>query len=153
MRRSGATLQQIADKLNRTRERVRQILVKHYGSTNHNLISTETLRKQLGFSRYRLIDMYQNRVITPEREWHTNGICHLLWSPDTAEQVTGYLHTHRRCKMCHRPVPGGRRVFCSDACYLEDHKYKHKTAEKKRKHLDSVKRYREKRKMLSYSAV
>ena len=151
MRRSGATLQQIADKIGKTKERVRQILVRNYGSTKHKLISTEQLHKLLRLSRNRVLELYQNNVITPVKEWNTRNGHHLLWSSATVEQITVYYNTHKLCKMCHRPIPMGRRIFCSEQCYTEGHKYRYKNIEAKQRHMESIRRYREKCKRLSKS--
>ncbi|MFC2022625.1 hypothetical protein ACFLTL_00465 [Chloroflexota bacterium] len=51
MRRSGATLQQIADRIGRTKERVWQILAKNCGTTKGGLVSTEQLCWLAGMSR------------------------------------------------------------------------------------------------------
>ncbi len=153
MRRSGATLQQIADRLNRTKERVRQILVKNYGSTRHELLSTEQLRKRLGLSRPRVMELCRDKIITPAREWNTKGTYRFLWSPDAVEQVNNYFSTNVLCKRCHRPLPSGRRVFCSVECYNEGHKYKYKSALGKKRHLESVKRYRQKGRVLVQAAA
>jgi hypothetical protein len=46
-------------------------------------------------------------------------------------------------------VPPGRRTFCSSTCYVESHKYRNMSGESKRKHLESIKRYRAKRRQLT----
>jgi len=153
MRHSGASLQQIASKIGRTKERVRQILVRNYGSTKHNLISTEQLCKLSGLPRNCIMKLYQDGVFTPVREWDTSIGHYLLWSPATAEQVNIYYKTHRLCKMCHCPIPKVRLVYCSEQCYKESHKYKYRSTEAKQRHLRSVKRYREKCKQMAQVAV
>jgi len=146
MRQSGATLQQIADEIGKTKERVRQILVENYGSTKHQLISSEQLCKLLGLPRNRVIELYQGRVIIPAVEWDTGAGRYLLWSPTTAEEVNIYYKTPRLCRMCHCPIPKGRWVFCSEQCYKEGHKYRYKSIEAKQRHIRSVKRYGEEHK-------
>jgi hypothetical protein len=153
MRHSGATLQQIAERLDKTKERVRQILIENYGSTGHGLISTEKLRKQLGLSRARVMELYNNDVITPKKEWITNGTHYLLWSPGMAKKASIYLNTGVLCKVCNRPVPRNRRNFCSTECYLENHRYKNKNDEDKKRHLENVRRYRKKKKLMKPSLV
>jgi predicted nucleic acid-binding Zn ribbon protein len=153
MRRSGATLQQIANKTDRTKERIRQILISNYGSTKHKLMSTEQLHKLSGFSRHLIIKLYQGNVITPVREWSLKNSHHLLWSPATVEQIKAYYDAYKLCKMCHTRIPEGRRVFCSEQCYKEGHKYKYKNTEAKQRQMASVRRYREKCKRLSKSLL
>ena len=151
MRQSGATLQQIANKIGRTKERVRQILVKNYGSTKRELISTEQLCKTSGFCRYSVGKLCQDSLITPVRNWNTGSGQYLLWSPATVEQIEVYFKTQKLCRMCNHPILNGRRVWCSEQCFKESRKYKYKSAEAKRRHLSSIKRYRERRKQLLFN--
>lgn len=153
MRQSGATLQQIADRIGRTKERVRQILVQNYGSTKHQLISTAQLCKLLGLPRNRVIELYQGSVIIPAVVWNTNSRLFLLWSPVTVEQIIGYYKMHRLCKICYHPIPKGRWVYCSEECYEEGQKYRYKGIEAKQRHIRSIKRYRERRKQLVQATV
>jgi hypothetical protein len=44
-------------------------------------------------------------------------------------------------------------VFCSDECYQEDHKYKNKSAVGKKRHLESVRKYRKKLRVLQYACA
>ena len=143
MRRSGATLQQIASKVGRTKERIRQILLKKDGSTRHKLISTNQLFRQSRISRYRVIELYNQNIITPAREWDTGIGHHLLWYPDTIEQIQHHFNSQKLCRICSRPIPASRRIYCSDECYQEGHKYKYKNPEDKKKHLECVRKYRE----------
>jgi hypothetical protein len=147
MRRSGDTLQQIASRVGKTKERIRQILVKNYGSTRHKLMSTEQLRKYLGFSRYKVVELYNDNVITPAREWDTNGGRHLLWLPDTVDRIHNYMNSNKLCRMCKSPVPPGRRVFCSGECYKEGHKYKYMSDVARKRHLSNIRKYRNKKRV------
>lgn len=149
MRRSGSTLQQIASRVDKTKERIRQILMKNYGSTKHQLLSTEQLRKIFGFSRYRILELYQDNVITPVNEWDANNGHYLLWSQNAVEKITAYYGNFKPCKMCGSRIPEGRRVFCSEQCYREGHKYRYKSVEAKQRHIESIRRYRYKCRELS----
>ena len=153
MRESGASLEQIAETVGRTKERVRQILVKNNGSTSHGLLSTQQLYKVLGLSRNRVIELYKDGVIEPKAEWTTGNHHYVLWSADVAEKVLNYYNRHRLCRICLRPLGKGRWVFCSDTCYREGQKYKYKSNEAKRRHLKNIKVYLEKRRQLTYSAT
>ena len=144
MRRAGATLQQIANRMGRTKERIRQILVNKYGSAKHTLISTEQLYKLSGISRYRVIEMYEANIIAPEKEWETSIGRHLLWHPDTIVAIKEHLASRKLCKICGGPVPHSRRIYCSDECYREGHKYKYRDPESRRKHLECIRKYRAK---------
>jgi predicted nucleic acid-binding Zn ribbon protein len=144
MRNSGATLQQIASRVGRTKERIRQILINKYGSAKHKLISTEQLYRMSGISRYRVIELYQDNVITPAKEWETSIGHHLLWHPNTVNMIKEYFATHKRCKICDKPIPTTRRVYCSDECYREGHKYKYRNSEGRKRHIECIKKYRAK---------
>jgi hypothetical protein len=152
MRRSGSTLQQIADKTGKSKERIRQILISNYGSTKHKLMSTEQLRRLFGFSRHHILELYRGGIITPAKEWDANNGRYLLWSTTAISQINTYNTSTKRCKQCGNPVPPNRRTFCSTKCYIENHKYKNMSSVDKKKHLDSIKRYRAKCRDFSESA-
>ena len=141
MRQSGATLQQIADRIGRTKERVRQILIENYGTTKHKLISTEQLCQLSGYSRNRIMELYQDNAIIPIVEWDRGNRHFALWSLSAAEQVNIHYKTHRLCKMCYSFIPKGRLVYCSEQCYNKSRKYKYKSVEAKQRHLRNIKRY------------
>ena len=153
MREAGASLEQIAETIGRTKERVRQILVKNNGSTRHHLLSTQQLYCKLGLSRNRVVELYKDGIISPKSEWKTGNHHYLLWSADVAETVTNYYNRHRLCKICLRPVGKGRWVFCSDECYQEGQKYKYKSGEAKRRHLKNIKGYLERRRNLAFTTA
>jgi hypothetical protein len=144
MRRSGSTLQQIADKTARSKERIRQILIGHYGSTRHELISTEQLRRLFGFSRHHILELYRIGVITPVKEWNASNGRYLLWSRTAISKINSYNNSTKLCKQCGGTIPANRRTYCSANCYIENHKYKNMSSENKKKHLESIKRYRAK---------
>lgn len=146
MRRSGSTLQQIADKTGKSKERIKQILVSNYGTTRHKLMSTEQLRKIFGFSRHRILDLYNNGIITPAKEWVANNGQYLLWSTTAIGQINSYNNATKVCKQCGAVVPPNRRTYCSTRCYAENHKYKNMSGEAKKRHLDSIRKYRAKQK-------
>jgi hypothetical protein len=147
MRRSGSTLQQIADKTGRSKERIRQILISNYGTTRHKLMSTEQLRKLFGFSRHHILDLYNNGVITPAKEWKANNGQYLLWSTTAISQINSYHNATKVCKQCGAVIPPNRRIYCSTRCYTESHKYKNMSNDGKKRHLNSIRRYREKQKL------
>ena len=68
MRRSGMPMRKIGEKIGRSRERVRQILIKSLGTTNHEYLSTSQLCSQSGMSRNRIVDLYLDGIITPNRQ-------------------------------------------------------------------------------------
>jgi len=143
MRQTGASLQQIADRLGRSKERIRQILVETHGTTKHRLLHTERLSSLLGLSRYAVLKLYQAKVITPAVDWQTGNRHYLLWSPATAGDILNHCKTSRLCKICSAPIPEGRRVYCSNSCNKEGQKYKYKDRQAKERYLNNIKRYRE----------
>lgn len=152
MRHSGATLGQIAERIGRTKERIRQILIKDYGSTRHRLVSTRQLCKLAGLAPYRLAKLCRDSIISPVREWDTNNGHYCLWSPATVEKIKVYSklsNAVRLCRICHRPVLGNRHRYCSEQCYKESHKYKYRSFEAKERHRISMKRYQRARRQLA----
>jgi len=149
MRQAGATLQSIADKVDRTKERIRQILIQNHGSSRCRLISSNQLGKLSGVTRNRILKLYQDGIITPEYEFNTGNRHFLLWCTATVKQIETYYEKHRLCKICYRPIPNDRRVYCCEECSKEGHKYRYKSAEAKHRHIRNVKRYKEKHKLLA----
>ena len=149
MRRSGAPMREIAEKIGRSKERVRQILVRGFGSTEHELLSTLQLCNLSGLPRNRIVELYQDGIIAPSTKWDAGNRDYLLWSAETVQTISTYYQTHRLCKVCNKPMPKNRILFCSDTCRQERHKYKYMTPGEKRRVLDNIRRYRERRKALS----
>ncbi len=152
LRSTGATLQEIGDRLGRSKERIRQILVKNYGSTECRLFSTEQLADQTNLSRYQIMKLYRDGVIAPERGWETGCGRYLLWSAITISKIKVYEREKRLCKICGGPIPRGRSVCCSQECLEESRKYKYKSDEAKQAYLRSISDYR-RRKRQKFLAV
>jgi predicted nucleic acid-binding Zn ribbon protein len=146
MRCSGAPMREIAEKIGRSKERVRQILARGLGATNHELLSTLRLCNLSGLPRNRIVELYQDGTITPATKWSAGNRDYLLWSPETVTQISAYYQTHRLCKICQNHLPKNRILFCSDKCRQERHKYKYMTPEEKQRVLANIRRYRERRK-------
>ena len=149
LRRSGMPMREIATKIGRSKERVRQILIKGCGTTDHELLSTLQLCNETGLPRNRIMDLYMDGVIAPVTKWDAGTRDYLLWPPETTAQIQTYYQNHRLCKVCHKPLPKNRIYFCSDDCRHERHKYKSMTPEEKKRVLDNIRRYRERRKVLA----
>lgn len=130
-RDTGATLQQIADEVGRTRERVRQILVEHYGTADiqGQLLTTTQLAKLAGCS--------QNFVATLRREGIISRVAWGRWSLETLDIIL----ERRRCKMCGSPRSKGRLVYCSEPCQIEAAKYKNRPEAQKKTHSECVRRW------------
>jgi predicted nucleic acid-binding Zn ribbon protein len=147
MRQAGMPMREIAEKIGRTKERVRQILMEGCGSTDNEYLSTLQLCKQAGLPRNRIIDLYMDGIIVPAVKWDAGHRDYLLWPRDAAVKIGEHYKNHRLCKVCNHPLPKNRIFFCSDNCRQERHKYKYMTPEKKKRVLDNIRRYREKRKI------
>jgi hypothetical protein len=141
-RRYGASLQQIGELIGRTKEGVRQILLRNYGSSKHEFLSTFKLCSLSGLSRDRVLELHHHGIITPVKEWDTDIGHYYLWAPDTWRRIAPYNRMNGVCRMCHSPNPKGRRHYCSRECYMEGQKYKNKTDQGKKRHLDSIRKYR-----------
>lgn len=150
MRYSGATLRQIADKIGRTKERVRQILLKNYGSTRHKLFSTKKACEMSGLSYHKVMKLCEDGVISPVVEWDTISGHHYLWSHAGIEKIKVFRElakTNRNCRICGAPVPEERQNYCSEHCYKESHKYRYRSLEAREKHRTSMRRYKKMRKL------
>ena len=143
MRQAGMPMREIAEKIGRSKERVRQILVQGCGSTNHEYLSTLQLCKQAGLPRNRIMDLYLDGIIVPSVKWDAGNRDYLLWPQDAVAKISEYHKNHRLCKVCNRTLPKNMIFFCSDICRQERHKYKYMTPEEKKRVLDNIRRYRE----------
>ena len=82
MRQAGMPMREIAEKIGRSKERVRQILVRGKGTTNHELLSTLQLCNQTGLPRNRVVELYLDGIIIPAAKWDAGNRDYLLWSLD-----------------------------------------------------------------------
>jgi predicted nucleic acid-binding Zn ribbon protein len=146
MRRSGMPMRKIAEGIGRSRERVRQILVKSLGTTNHEYLSTLQLCNQSGLPRNRIVEQYLDGIITPIAKWDAGNRDYLLWSPNAVHKISVYYKNYRLCKFCNKPLPKDRIFFCSDDCRHESQKYKYMTPKERKRMLENIRRYRERRK-------
>ncbi|MBA7581747.1 hypothetical protein ES708_23658 [subsurface metagenome] len=138
MRQSGATLEQLGSRFGITREGVRQLLTRHYGSTRiHELLTTIELRRLAGCTWKYIKKLRLRGVIQPAK---VIGHAEALWHRETVAAVIEYID-RLRCPVCHQPVPSNRRGYCSRQCYLEARRYKNQPEEAKRRHDKSVARW------------
>jgi hypothetical protein len=118
LRGEGRTLQQIGDQLGVTRERVRQVLSKHYPDFSAPP-STEEAAKMLGMS-YRHFRSVANRVgIQPIARTRNR----IRWSPDELAAVSS-ADTPPDCRICGFRLPPTRRVYCSEECANEARRHR-----------------------------
>ena len=146
MRRSGMPMRKIAERIGRSREWVRQILVKSLGTINHEYLSTLQLCNRSGLPRNRIVELYLDGIINPIAKWDAGNRDYLLWPPKAVRKISVYYKNHRLCKFCNKPLPRNRTFFCSDDCRYESQKYKYMTPEERKRVLENIRRYRERRK-------
>lgn len=138
MRQSGTTLDQVGSRFGLTREGVRQLLIKHYGSTRvQNLLTATELTRLTGCDYSYISKLRRRGVIQPAM---VVGHGRTLWKPETIATIILYIDRHS-CPMCHGPIPSNRHVYCSRECYLAAHRYKNQPEEARRQHNERVKRW------------
>jgi predicted nucleic acid-binding Zn ribbon protein len=145
MRRAGAPMREIAQAVGISKERVRQILARNLGSTQHEWLSTLQVCARTGLPRNRVLELHEQGIIVPASTWSAGKRHYFLWAADSVERITTYFGSHHLCRVCNKPLPRNRILFCSDECRQERHKYKHMTAEEKQRVLENIRRYREKK--------
>lgn len=134
LKREGHSLRSIGRKIDRSGERVRQILDEHYPNIVVPFLSEEAVAKLFGCSAAVLTRLRQEGVINPKRYGFV-----FRYSCDDVEKVR--LALQRFCRICDSPVPKDRTVYCSEACKLESRKYKHRPERYKEAHNRCVKNW------------
>jgi len=87
MRRAGAPVREIAEKVGISKERVRQILARNNGSTKHEWLSTSQLCSMTGLPRNRVLKLHDKGIIVPASTWDTGERHHLLWAADSVKTI------------------------------------------------------------------
>jgi hypothetical protein len=138
MRQSGATLEEIGSRFGITREGVRWLLAKHYGSARiQGLLTTRELCR-LAHCTYNYIDKFKRRgVIQPA---NVVGRGRMLWQPETVAAIILNIE-RQRCPICQKPLTSNRQVYCSWNCYHEAHRYKNWPEERRKRQNERVKRW------------
>ena len=125
LRSEGKTLQQIGDQLGVTRERVRQVLNKHFPECS-SPPSTEDAAKMLGVSYRHFRNTAERLGIQPIARTRNR----IRWSPDVLPAVwTAYKL--RSCRICGRHLPSTRRFYCSEECVREAKRDRNRSREQK----------------------
>lgn len=120
MRQEGATLQQIADDFGISRQRVSQVLIKHYGTSDvHGFLTTSELSRLASTTRQVITSLRRRGIIQPARFAGRRT----LWKPETIAAIIICNDSHR-CRVCHAPLPTKRWEFCSEACRIKGRRYK-----------------------------
>ena len=111
-RKAGATLEEIGKEVGISRERVRQILMEHYGTTKMtSLLTTGQLSQLVGLTKTTVVNYRKRGIIKPAN----NNLCHPLYGIDAVEVISAL----RRCRICGGPLPAGKSSYCSSECHKE----------------------------------
>lgn len=112
-REAGATLEEIGKEVGISRERVRQILVRHYGTTEMtSLLTAGQLGRVVNLSKSTISRYHRSGVIKSAND---NPQYPLY---DGADAIVAIL-TFRRCKVCSKPLPVRKTSYCSPKCIEE----------------------------------
>ena len=113
-RDAGASLKEIGDEVGCTKQRIHEILVKHYGTADsEGTLSTPQLLEQVGCSVHILYKLRKEGAIS-RVSWGR-------WKPETLDLILEL----RKCKICGKPVGKNRTTYCSAACEVEGKKHKY----------------------------
>ncbi len=129
-RDAGASLRQIGNEVGRTKQRIHEILVKHYGTADsEGTLSTSQLLEQVGCSYYTLHNLRKVGAISQ--------LSRGRWKPETLDIILEL----RKCKICGKPFGKQRRTYCSTACEVEAQKYKYWPEWRKKVQRERTRRY------------
>lgn len=134
IRDEGKTLREIAEPLGTSRQRIHQILVKHYGTAKPQGPITAITTHTLVIYGYYPIMLY-----SLEKRGVIKKVGYGRWELDTLDKIREY----RRCVVCGKELGKGKRHYCSTACYLKSlkHRYMNLPEDKKKAHAELVKRW------------
>lgn len=131
MVQSGASLEQIADELRVDREKLTGLLLKQHGSTQ-GVITTRDLARQACLTRSYISKLERRGIIQPVKIADRGD---RLWSPETVATIIIFRDKNRkRCRICNRPVPSDRRVYCSEACRIEGRRFEYQPDAVRQRH-------------------
>ena len=100
-RDAGDSLKKIGDEVGCTKQRICQILVRHYGTADsEGTLSTSQLLEQLGCSHGTLYNI--------RKKWAIPQVSRGRWKPETLALI---LKLSRKCKMCGKPVVKKRMSY------------------------------------------
>ncbi len=116
MRQQGYTLQEISDTVGVTRERIRQILWKHYRGIEPLLVPEQKVARIIGCSTFTLQKLRKSGVINPR---HSNYF--YLYSRDDIEKAT--LVLQRSCPHCGKTLPMKHLGKHCSECKAESRRY------------------------------
>ena len=125
LRSEGKTLQQIGDQLGVTRERVRQVLSKHFPDCLPPPC-TEGAAKTLGMSHRHFRSLAERLGIQPIARTPMR----IRWSPDVLPAIL-MAYKLRSCRICGRHLPSTRRLYCCEECFGKAKRYRNRSLQHK----------------------
>jgi len=138
MRESGATLQQIADHYGISREWVRQLLIKRYGSSRPGgLLDIGEVSRLAGCTRMDIFKLKRRGIIRPAQ---VVGRGRTLWTRDIVDAVKEY-RDNLRCRVCGGPLPSNHWVFCSWLCWSKASEYQNRPQQQRDLQKERMARY------------
>ena len=124
MRQAGMPMSEIGRAVSVSRERVRQILLRTFGSTTHELLSTTHASVLTGFSVNHIKRLYKLAIISPAFSYNIGRQHRFIWPMRTLQDVKDYYNLHHICCVCQKPIPSRRILYCSDLCKKKRYKGK-----------------------------
>jgi len=136
LRFQGLSFQEIGDRVNLSRERVRQIngakSLHSYGLWFGN----DVIRR-CGIDHKHLKNAINLLGIVPYRETKAK----ILFNMADYIMLVNHFSVSKTCRMCGSPLPPKKWIYCSRECAIEGNKYKHRSPDQRKKHSEYVKNW------------
>lgn len=138
MVKGGATLQEIADKGGVTRERIRQIIKKHYPDIMSDYISESKLLRILDMSYKAFRSFGKSKNIVPDKIVSDNSTH--LYLKSRIKSIKKLVTKH--CKICRTVIKSIRKTYCAEcAPKIRRNHYKYSTKKQRVKHQRATKNW------------
>lgn len=138
MRSEGYSLQFIGNTCGGvSRERIRQVLNKHFGGIKPAVLTENAVAKLLGCQYYQVTALRTKGIVTPKRMGH-------FWCYNRDEIEKAALGIQKLCRDCGKPIVKRKRCiyYCLECAELRRrYSYRYRGKEGKEKHRILVKRW------------
>lgn len=112
-RQQGASLAQIGEEVGVTRERVRQLLNQHYGSTKiHSFLTTPELARLCNTTSDLIHTLHKWGILNSVNNGGNGKGNRALWDLNALKTLLAY----RSCEICGVLLPHSRSSYCSPEC-------------------------------------
>jgi len=129
-RHKGKSLRQLGQMLDRSHERIRQILAK-YDSPQATLLTEARVAAKLGYPVRWLIKLRKEGITNPIKR---GGFW--LYPEEQVRQIPSLIAETRKCERCGKLRPPGSRKFCRECSqYRKKYWYRSLSPEKKAEHI------------------